>query len=153
MPYSVFVPHLTISEVARQFGLQPSAIRYCEQIGLLPPAERMSGRRIYDRAVLCRLAVVQRARQSGFSLEEIRHLFFGFRAATGASERWEELSRRKLAELEDLMDGIKTMRSLMKKMMQNCRCETLEQCGEGILRGGRVKDVGRSLPLSRRRRL
>src|SRR5258708_7593298 len=36
---------LTISEVARQVGLQASAIRYYERIGLLPPAPRISGQR------------------------------------------------------------------------------------------------------------
>ena len=35
------MPQLSISEVARQVGLRPSAIRYYEQIGLLPPAQRL----------------------------------------------------------------------------------------------------------------
>ena len=76
------VPPLTISEVARQIGLQQSAIRYYERIGLLPPAQRISGQRRYDSTALCRLAIVQRARQLGFTLEEIRQLFFGFRNVT-----------------------------------------------------------------------
>ena len=126
------MPGLTISEVARQVGLQPSAIRYYEHIGLLPPAERMSGQRRYESTVLYRLAVVQRARQLGFTLDEIRKLFFGFRSAARASERWQELSRKKLAELDDLLDGIKTVQHLLKKMMQNCHCKTLDQCGKGI---------------------
>jgi MerR family redox-sensitive transcriptional activator SoxR len=91
----------------------------------------MSGQRRYDSTILYRLAVVQRARQLGFTLDEIRQLFFGFRSAARASERWQKLSRKKLAELNDLMDGIKTVRHLLK-MMQNCRCKTLDQCGRGI---------------------
>jgi MerR family redox-sensitive transcriptional activator SoxR len=69
---------LTISEVARQVGLKSSAIRYYEQLGILPSAQRISGQRRYDRTVLYRLAVVQQARLAGFSLNEIRTLFFGF---------------------------------------------------------------------------
>lgn len=130
------MPALTISEVARRVGLQPSAIRYYEQIGLLPLAHRISGRRSYDTRVLYRLAVIQRARQSGFTLDEIRRLFFGFRGTTRASDRWRELSRRKLAELDNLSNGIKAMRGLLKKMMQNCHCETLDECGKGIFRRG-----------------
>jgi MerR family transcriptional regulator, redox-sensitive transcriptional activator SoxR len=122
--------------VARQVGLQPSAIRYYEQIGLLPPAHRTSGQRRYDTTVLYRLAIIQMARQLGFTLVEIRELFFGFRSSTRASERWQTLSRKKLAELEGLMDGIKTVRRLLKKMKQNCRCDTLEQCGKRIFRRG-----------------
>lgn len=99
------MPLLTISEVARQVGLRASAIRYYEQIGLFPPAKRIDGRRRYDTTELYRLAIIQRARQLGFTLDEIRRLFFGFHNVTRASERWQALSRKKLAELDGLMDG------------------------------------------------
>src|SRR6516165_3631531 len=128
------MPQLTISQVARQIRLRPSAIRYYEQIGLLPPSHRLSGQRRYDPRVLSRLAIIQRARQLGFTLTEIRYLFFGFRDVTRASERWRVLSQKKLAELEHLMDGIKTVRGLLKQMMKKCRCDTLDQCGRGIFR-------------------
>ena len=144
------MPPLTISEVARQIGLQPSAIRYYERIGLLPPAQRISGQRRYDSTVLYRLAIVQRARQLGFTLEEIRQLFLGFRNVTRASERWQKLSQRKLAELDVLMDGIRTVRRLLKKMMQDCRCDTLDQCGKGIFQNGCVEARVRSLPANHR---
>ena len=67
---------LTISQVAQEIRLRPSAIRNYEEIGLLPRAERLSGQRRYDPTVLYRLAIIQRARQLGFTLSEIRHLFF-----------------------------------------------------------------------------
>jgi MerR family redox-sensitive transcriptional activator SoxR len=143
------MPLLTISEVARQVGLQPSAIRYYEQIGILPPAQRISGQRRYDTTVLYRLAVIQRAQLTGFTLDEVQQLFFGFGNVTRASQRWQRLSRRKLAELDGLMDGIKTMRGLLKKMMRNCHCDTLEQCGKGIFRGGCGDAVVKSLPANR----
>jgi len=128
------MPALTISEVARQVGLHASAIRYYEQIGLLPRAQRVNGQRRYDAATLYRLAIIQWARQLGFTLDEIRQLFFGFRNFTRASERWHTLSRKKLDELDRLMDGIKAVRKLLRKMMRNCHCETLDQCGKGIFR-------------------
>jgi DNA-binding transcriptional MerR regulator len=67
--------------------------------------------------VFYRLAIIQRARQLGFTLTEIRHLFFGFRYFTRASERWRTLSQRKLAELDQLMDGIKALRGLLRKLL------------------------------------
>ena len=100
---------MTISEAARQTGLQASAIRYYEQIGLLPAAARVSGQRRYDTSILYRLAIIQRARQLGFTLEEIRQLFFGFRGVTSASQRWRTLNQKKLAELDTLLHGIKGM--------------------------------------------
>ena len=145
------MPQLTISAVARQVGLQASAIRYYERIGLLPPAQRMSGQRRYDSTALYRLAIIQRARQLGFTLDEIRQLFFGFRNVTRASERWQTLSRKKLAELDGLMDGIKTVRRLLKMLAQNCRCDTLEQCGKRMFRSGCADVAVKPLPLKRRR--
>ena len=126
---------LTISEVARTFGLRPSAIRYYEQIGILPPALRKSGQRRYDDSVLSRLAVIQRARAVGFTLDEIKELFFGFRAGTPPPKRWQEMSRRKLAELEALSEQIKTMQRLLERI-QNCRCDALEECGQRLLAKG-----------------
>jgi len=124
---------LTISQVAQQVRLRPSAIRYYERVGLLPPAERLSGQRRYDRTMLYRLAIIQRARQLGFTLNEIRHLFFGFRDITRPSQRWRTLSQRKLTELDRLMESIKTVRGVLKKLETMCRCDTLDQCGKGIL--------------------
>jgi MerR family redox-sensitive transcriptional activator SoxR len=136
----------TISEVARRVGLQPSAIRYYERIGVLLPGQRVSGRRRYDVTVLYRLAVIQRARQIGFTLEEIRRLFFGFRTETRASKRWRNLSRKKLKELDELMAGIESMRSLLRKMTQNCHCTTLDQCGRRIFQREYRELSGKTLP-------
>src|ERR1700689_5253695 len=139
------MPQLYISEVARQVGLRPSAIRYYEQIGLLPPAQRMGKQRRYDTTALYRLAIIQRARQLGFTLDEIRQLFFGFGNVTRASERWRKLSKQKLVELGNLMDGIKAARRLLKKMTGICRCETLDQCGKAIFQSGRGDVVVKAL--------
>jgi MerR family redox-sensitive transcriptional activator SoxR len=125
---------LSISEVARRVGLRPSAIRYYEQMGILRPAERRSGQRRYGPEALYRLAIVQRARRTGFSLEEIRRLFFGFRKVTPASERWRRLSQQKLAELAAMRAQIQGMEELLRQMMDRCRCQTLDQCGRGIFR-------------------
>ena len=147
------MPQLTISQVARQIRLRPSAIRYYERIGLLPRAERLSGQRRYDDSVLYRLAIIQRARQLGFSLSEIRRLFFGFRDVTRPPERWRKLSQRKLAELDALMDGIKAVRALLRKLMRKCHCDTLDQCGKGIFRSMDKDLVARPILPGRRRQV
>ncbi|HZQ22790.1 MAG TPA: MerR family transcriptional regulator [Terriglobales bacterium] len=138
---------MTISDIARQIGVQPSAIRYYERIGLLPAPQRLSGQRRYDSTVLYRLAIIQRARQLGFSLAEIRQLFFGFRDVTRASTRWRTLCQRKLAELDQLMYGIMAVQALLKKLMTKCRCETLDQCGKSMFQN--MKQSGLAKPLLR----
>ena len=124
--------NLAISDVARVFGLRTSAVRYYEQIGILPPPMRENGRRRYDKSVLYRLEVVQRARESGFTLDEIRELFFGFQPATPPPKRWHKLSERKIAELRIRMKQLKLMETLLKQI-QGCRCNALEECGEKLL--------------------
>ena len=128
------MPQLSISEVAREVGLRPSAIRYYEQIGILPSVQRTSGQRRYDTASLHRLAVIQCARRTGFTLREIRELFFGFASGTRAPARWRKLSQRKLAELEASIDRIKTMQRLLVRLQQRCHCDTLDECGKRLLK-------------------
>jgi MerR family redox-sensitive transcriptional activator SoxR len=120
---------LSISEVANRIGLRPSAIRYYEQIGILPPAQRVSGQRRYDVTVLHRLIVIQRARQTGFTLGEIKELFFGFRAGTPPSVRWQQLKTGKMVELDAMLEHIETMRALLEQQGK-CRCTALEECGK-----------------------
>lgn len=144
------MPPLMISEVARQAGIRPSAIRYYEQIGILFPPDRIGGQRRYDSSVLYRLAVVQRARDVGFTLDEIRELFFGFRNSTPASRRWQKLSDKKLVELDQLVERVKIMQELLRRMRKKCHCETLEQCGKAIFQHGRGTSATRLVPLKRR---
>ncbi len=146
------MPRFTISHIARQAGFQPSAIRYYERIGLLPHPERASGQRRYDNTVLYRLALIQRARQLGFTLTEIRELFFGFREVASASERWRKLSRKKLVELAALRDNLETMRRLLQSLARNCRCTTLEQCGEAMFRRGCAGLPTNARPITLRKR-
>jgi MerR family transcriptional regulator, redox-sensitive transcriptional activator SoxR len=143
---------LTISEVARQVGLKPSAIRYYEQIGILPKAQRISGQRRYDNTVLYRLALVQRSRQMGFTLEEVRKLFFGFRTATPISDRWKKLSQRKLAELAALTEQIKGMQRLLTSMAGKCNCSALDQCGKGIFLSTCGDNIAKPIAKLQRRR-
>ena len=114
------------------FGLRTSAIRYYEQIGILPPPMRKNGQRRYEQSVLFRLEVVRRARESGFTLAEIRELFFGFQPATPPPKRWDKLSERKIAELRTRMKQLELMETLLKQT-QGCRCKALEECGEKLL--------------------
>jgi DNA-binding transcriptional MerR regulator len=66
---------LLIKEVAQRSGFTPTALRFYEDIGLLPQAARSAaGYRQYDERVLDRLAFIARAKQLRCSLEEISDL-------------------------------------------------------------------------------
>ena len=118
---------MTIGEVARQVGIATSAIRYYEEINLLPPPARVNGRRRYDWSAVQRLCVIEYAQQAGFTLGEIRELFFGFAVGTHPTERWKALARRKLEELEEQSRRIQAAQNILREGIR-CGCLTIEQC-------------------------
>ncbi len=121
---------LTIGEVARRAGLEPSALRYYERIGLLTPPTRESGRRRYPEQVLARLRVITFARGCGFSLAEIRQLFSG----RPYSKRMRSLAARKLAEIEQAIARFQAMHELLESSL-GCDCLSPEQCGQRLPSG------------------
>lgn len=68
-------PTLRIGDLASRFTLNPRTIRFYEDVGVLPPAERTdAGHRRYDEADVARLGFVRTAQRFGFSLDEIREI-------------------------------------------------------------------------------
>jgi MerR family redox-sensitive transcriptional activator SoxR len=127
---------LSIGAVATRAGLQPSAIRYYEQVGLLEAPPRAHGRRRYDPVVLDQLAVIGVAQQAGFTIAEIRTLLHGFDPDTPAAERWRALAERKLPQVEALVARAQEMKRIIEASLR-CECLTLEECALR-LRSGRV---------------
>jgi MerR family transcriptional regulator, redox-sensitive transcriptional activator SoxR len=120
-------PTLAIGEVARVAGVSPSAIRYYERKGLLPPPSRSSGQRRYDPRVFQLLRVIEVSKQAGFSLKEIEQLLHGFDRSTPPSERWRALAEGKLTEVEELIARAEGMRTLLERGLE-CGCLRLEDC-------------------------
>jgi MerR family transcriptional regulator, redox-sensitive transcriptional activator SoxR len=120
---------MSIGALARRSGLTTSAIRYYEQVGLLPAPRRASGRRLFDEPMLNRLLVVTIAKEAGFSLREIHQLFSGFATTTSASARWQKLAAAKLEEIEALEVRLDAMKHLLREALR-CGCLELEMCGQ-----------------------
>ena len=110
----------SIGEVARRAGIRPSAIRYDESDGNLPP-RRANGRRRCAPTVLDRLAVVRMAQAAGFTIAEIKTLVAGFAEETAASTRWRTLTQRKIAEIA----RVKVGRHVLDQRLR-CDCATLD---------------------------
>lgn len=122
---------MAIGEVARRAGIRASAIRYYEQVGLLPAPSRMSGQRRYAPDILDRLALIQFAQQAGFTVAEIRTLFEGFEDETPISARWQVLAQQKLAEVDALVERAERMRMLLAQALE-CGCLRVEDCARAI---------------------
>ena len=66
---------LTIGALAKRVGFAVSALRYYEEVGLIPPAlRRESGHRVYPESVLDLLVLIRHCRDLGFSIDETREL-------------------------------------------------------------------------------
>ena len=118
---------LTIGEVARRAGLRPSAIRYYEEVGLLPAPRRVSGQRRYEPDVLDYLRFVRIAQEAGFTVAEIRTLVHDGEPEAELSGRWRALAERKLAEVDALIARAQAMKVLLAEGLR-CGCLTLEDC-------------------------
>jgi MerR family redox-sensitive transcriptional activator SoxR len=133
------IEDLAIGEVARRAGIQPSALRYYERIGLMPAPTRVSGRRRYSERTVQMLKVVQLAQSAGFTVAEIQILLHGFAPDTPPAARWQPLARQKLFELDALMARIQQMKHVLEAGL-NCGCLRLEDCAI-VLEDGCCKQV------------
>jgi MerR family copper efflux transcriptional regulator len=106
-PYHVV---MRIGQLARRSGLAATALRYYEQLGLLPEPERTpSGYRSYGEEVVDRLAFIRSAQAVGLTLGEVREVL-GVRDAgdapcrvvTNLIERRHTEVRSRIAELRGL---------------------------------------------------
>ncbi len=122
---------MAIGEVAGRAGVATSAIRYYEEIGLLPEAERVNGRRRYDAAVLEKLGLIGLAQRAGFTIAEIKTLLHDFPIGTPPSTRWEVMAKQKLIELDERIQKIQAMKSILAHTLV-CQCGSLEECGASV---------------------
>jgi len=118
---------LPIGDIARRAGLQASAIRYYERIGLLPRPARRGGQRRYEPSILEWLSLIALAREAGFTIREIRQLVRDFQPGSRPAARWRELAARKLTEIDTTIQRAERMRAVLRIAM-DCGCFRLEDC-------------------------
>ena len=118
---------LTIGEVAQQVGVNTSAIRYYEAVGVLPEPVRASGQRRYTAETVRRLQMVDVAKRAGFSLDEACVLLATGDGPQPVSEQLRDLAQRKLPEVEALIERAQAMRAWLATATQ-CNCQTLDVC-------------------------
>jgi DNA-binding transcriptional MerR regulator len=118
---------ISIEQVTRRTGLRPSKLRYYEEIGLLRPVRRVSGRRQYDESVLQRLALIQTGQQAGFTLAELGVLLNNVLDSDSGGAGWHELVDRKLKEMDALLRNIESMKRLLEDIM-DCDDASLAEC-------------------------
>src|SRR4029077_9785943 len=122
---------MTIGELAALSNLKPSAIRFYEKSGLLPVPTRKNGRRVYSSEAAHRLTLIGFAKDTGFSLPEIKLLLHGFPSGTSAGDRWRKLATSKIDQLEAGITKARAMERMLRSIMK-CRCTTMDQCARSL---------------------
>jgi MerR family transcriptional regulator, redox-sensitive transcriptional activator SoxR len=118
---------LTIGEVAEYAGIQPSAIRYYESMGLLPRPKRIHGHRRYDRTVLKRLGLIQLVRQAGFGIRELQVLFGDAGTGVPATSEWKTLAAEKIAEMDALIRQTQATKAWLEAALHT-DCQGVDDC-------------------------
>ncbi|MBO0677078.1 MerR family transcriptional regulator [Mycolicibacterium sp. S2-37] len=85
---------IPIGEAAARLKMSASALRYYDERGLVPPRSRCSGRRMYGREELRRLAFLKIVHRLGVPLDTAAAVL------AAPSEQWRDSVRDQIAELD-----------------------------------------------------
>ena len=112
---------LSVGEVAERFDLATHVLRHWEDMGLLTPTRDSAGRRRYDRDDLVRVAVIQRSKQAGMSLDQIRHL-----VDSDAPGRHQVLEAH-LADIQQRIVSLELSRAMTEHALR-CQAHDITTC-------------------------
>lgn len=119
----------TIGALSLGTGVNIETIRYYERIGLLPAPPRSVGRhRLYDEPHRQRLVFIRRARELGFSLEEIRALLGlgGKHGLTCGDVR--TLTQHHIAAIRDKVRDLKRLERILSDLAAQCKADKVPEC-------------------------
>lgn len=120
---------LKIGDAAKRTGLSTKTIRYYEDIALLSPAKRGdNGYRDYSDRDLDSLRFLQRARRTGFSLEECRQLLGLYQDVDRHSSHVKQLVIEKIDHLDDQLKELHAMRSTLVSLADRCAGDEGPNC-------------------------
>ncbi|MBR28208.1 MAG: MerR family transcriptional regulator [Rhodobacteraceae bacterium] len=119
----------TRGDLARTTGCNIETIRYYEKTGLLPdPPRTDAGYRIYSAAHATRLRFILRARELGFSMEDIRGLLgLGDGTAPTCAEV-KERTERHLADVRAKIADLRRIEKVLSVTAARCSGEDVPDC-------------------------
>jgi DNA-binding transcriptional MerR regulator len=133
---------LTIAGVRERTGLSARTLRYYEEVGLLPGVRRRAGgRRVYGADELERLRFIQRLKQLGLSLAEIKELNAIYAIAGSTRDMLGKLDQQlarhleavdaRLEELSGLREEIGRYRARVARRIRAADTTDTADTGEG----------------------
>ena len=120
---------LTIGLLAERTGTKVETIRFYERSGLLPAPARTAGNyRVYGSAHLSRLSFIRRARDLGFSLDQVRALLALADDRTRPCAAVDAIARDHRAEVERKLRDLQAMKAELDRVIDQCTCGTVAEC-------------------------
>ncbi|HET9816274.1 MAG TPA: Cu(I)-responsive transcriptional regulator [Xanthobacteraceae bacterium] len=120
---------MKIGQAASASGISERMIRHYEKIGLMPAAARRdSGYRDYDGRDVNTLTFISRARDLGFSIEEIGKLLELWQDRSRASHDVKELALARAAELKRKERALHEMRRSLEHLAASCHGDDRPDC-------------------------
>jgi len=111
---------IQIGELSRRTGCNIETIRYYERIGLMPTPARRGRYRSYGADEVARLGFVRRARELGFTLDEVRALL-GLAAGGGATcAEVRDLAAAHLKDVRARIADLKRMELVLADSVRAC---------------------------------
>ena len=102
---------LSIGKVAQRVGIRPSAIRYYERQGMLPPTVRAAnGYRFYADNAVRLLLFVKRAQSLGITLKEIKPLLDLVSQGRRPCSHVKQIARNHLEEIDAKIHELQALR-------------------------------------------
>jgi Cu(I)-responsive transcriptional regulator len=120
---------LRIGDLGRATNTKVETIRYYEQIGLLPAPSRTGGNfRAYAPEHLGRLSFIRRARDLGFTLDEVRELLSLSDQKRRSCKAVDAIARQHLADVDRKIEDLKALRTELDSIISQCKCGTIDEC-------------------------
>jgi Cu(I)-responsive transcriptional regulator len=120
---------MNVGEASRHSGVSAKMIRYYEGIGLIAPAKRTAaGYRTYESEDVHRLRFVKRARDLGFSLENVKHLLELWANRRRSSAKVKQIALQHIAELEEQIAKAESMLHALRRLANSCHGDEREAC-------------------------
>ncbi len=120
---------MNIGEAAAASGVSAKMIRYYEQIGLIASAARTeAGYRVYAADDVHTLGFIRRARELGFSVEEMTELLALWRDRSRASADVKRIALKHVEELEARMQKLREMADTLHHLAENCHGDARPHC-------------------------
>jgi Cu(I)-responsive transcriptional regulator len=120
---------LTIGQLARETGTKVETVRFYEKSGLLPAPARTEGNyRSYDRTHLNRLSFIRRARDLGFSLDQVRALLALSDDREQSCAAVNAIAKEHRAEVERKIADVQSLKKELDRMIDHCGCGIVADC-------------------------